>query len=122
MAVVSGPLREAAEEPIADGDLELVIHPGTKEWLVFAVDSARTTAHRVPDPSSAPDALARALLGPLGQQPGQLLPQEARVLEDGAALADGLAELVLVLLEVAAEGLVCFFSGVFYILGGGGGG
>ncbi|MDB4936396.1 MAG: uncharacterized protein JWP87_3368 [Labilithrix sp.] len=53
------------EERIAPGDLELVIHPGKKDWIVFAADAAKTTAHRVPDPNAAPDALAPALFDPI---------------------------------------------------------
>jgi hypothetical protein len=51
--------------PIAQGDLELVIHPGAKDWIVFAADATRTTTHRVPDPSTPSAELAAALFDPI---------------------------------------------------------
>lgn len=57
--------RDAGEEPIAPGDLELVIHPGRKDWIAFAADAAKTTSHRVPAPSSSPAVLAAALFDPI---------------------------------------------------------
>ena len=50
---------------IAPGDLELVIHPGAKDWVVFAADATQTTAHRVPDPKAPPAQLGPALFGPI---------------------------------------------------------
>jgi tetratricopeptide (TPR) repeat protein len=55
----------ARDEPVAAGDLELVIHPGNKDWIVLASDAAKTSAHRVPDPRGTPAALASALFGPI---------------------------------------------------------
>ena len=69
MAVLTRAARADAEaaqkEPIAAGDLELVIHPGTKDWIVFAADAKRTTAHRVPDPFTPSAELAHALFDPI---------------------------------------------------------
>ncbi len=52
-------------ERIAPGDLELVIHPGARDWVVFAADATQTTVHRVPDPKAPPAQLAPALFGPI---------------------------------------------------------
>ncbi len=66
MAILTRSPREgAADEPLARGDLELVIHPGRKEWFAFATDAAATTSHRVSEPAGGPDVLAASLLDPI---------------------------------------------------------
>jgi tetratricopeptide (TPR) repeat protein len=66
MAVLTGtPRSGATEEPIGVGDLEIVIHPGRKEWVAFASDASGTTSHRVTSPDSAREALAASLLAPI---------------------------------------------------------
>lgn len=66
MAVLTRTSPEAhAEEAIAPGDLELVLHPGRSTWVVIVSDTSRTTSHRVPDPSAPREALAAGLLDPI---------------------------------------------------------
>ncbi len=66
MAVVTrGGSADADDPPLAPGDVELVVHPGTKRWVAIARDERGTSAWTVPDPSRPPHELARALLDPL---------------------------------------------------------
>jgi hypothetical protein len=82
MAVLTHAPRDGGEEPIAPGDLELVIHPGRKDWIAFTADATKTTSHRVPAPSSAPDVLAAALFDPIA--PRILAARRVRVRAYGA--------------------------------------
>jgi hypothetical protein len=71
LAVLTRATRADAEAPIeriAPSDLELVIHPGKKDWIAFAADAVKTTAHRVPDPHSPPAVLAAALFEPIASR------------------------------------------------------
>ena len=72
MAVLSPPAKdadggaEASDERPGLGDLEIVVHPARSGWIAMAIDPARTTAHRVPDPAgAAPAVLATALFEPM---------------------------------------------------------
>lgn len=69
MSVITGAARSGtdarAAEPIAPQDLELVVHPGKKDWYAFAADATTTTAHKLDARYDAPDVLAPSLFGPI---------------------------------------------------------
>lgn len=66
MAIVSrSATREADDTPLAAGDVELVVHPGTSGWLAIARGEGGVSAWAVPEPSRPPAELARALFDPL---------------------------------------------------------
>jgi tetratricopeptide (TPR) repeat protein len=52
--------------PLAEGDLELVIHPGKTGWIAIVTAATGTTWHRVgADLGAPPERLAAALLDPI---------------------------------------------------------
>jgi cellulose synthase operon protein C len=57
------------DPPLAAGDLELVIHPGTTGWTAIARDASGSSAYALPAPAPAPTsdraALGKALFDPL---------------------------------------------------------
>jgi tetratricopeptide (TPR) repeat protein len=59
---------DTADVPPPDGEIAIVIHPGRKGWLAFAVGSGATSAYAIPNPD-APD-LARALFDPVATRIG----------------------------------------------------
>jgi CHAT domain-containing protein len=62
----AGAASQPRDEPVAEGDLELLLHPGKMGWFALVTGAATTTAHRVPPPEGvAPPELAAALLEPM---------------------------------------------------------
>lgn len=67
MGVLSKNARDDAtgDPPLAAGDLELVIHPGTKGWVAVARDADVAVAYPLPEPTGTSAELARALFDPI---------------------------------------------------------
>jgi len=56
---------EPADDPVAEGDLEILVHPSRVGWMAFFRDAQGTTARPVGDPRRAPAELALDLLTPV---------------------------------------------------------
>ncbi|MBX3186828.1 MAG: CHAT domain-containing protein [Labilithrix sp.] len=66
MAVLSSGAPDVEPEArVANGDLDLSIHPTRKGWVALAASEDRVTAHRVPAPGASAAELAAALLDPV---------------------------------------------------------
>lgn len=53
------------EPKLAEGDLEIAIHPDRDGWLAFATDAKGTSGHAVAAPTATPAEIARDLLAPI---------------------------------------------------------
>ena len=57
--------RRREEPKLAEGDLEIVIHPSRTAWIAFAADERVTTAYVVAPPDAPVEEIARTLVRPL---------------------------------------------------------